>query len=281
MAESARIVDMTTHARFRPNAAALARNQLAAARAAQNATPQQFAETLTALVGWPVNGAAVEAWEKTAVPPGDVLVAAGMLSHSSPTTDLNSDASDVVGQVLTDRYADLTAAYSTRSEFATEMPTGKLFDEADEIRALGLSLNVLCQSYSVRKISERLEQGTRMQLLFLDPNGEAIKAREAEEGFPQGHLSALTGLNIQTLERVRPTLSEEASDRLEIRTYDETLRFNILLVDGRICVMQPYLPEMRGVDSPTFVMKRRWTSAGLFSTYEAIFQSIWGRGEIV
>jgi hypothetical protein len=72
-------------------------------------------------------------------------------------------------------------------------------------------------------------------------------------------------------------LDDEARDRLEIATYNETIRFNIFIVDGMHCVVQPYLPESRGVDSPTFVINRRSTGVGLYSTFDRIFDSLWER----
>ena len=68
---------------------------------------------------------------------------------------------------------------------------------------------------------------------------------------------------------------------IQIRTYDETIRFNILLIDGQTCVIQPYLPEARGVDSPTFVVGRRWPTAGLYPMFDQIFAALWERSQIV
>ena len=63
----------------------------------------------------------------------------------------------------------------------------------------GLSLNVLCQQYANNRLRDLAERGARLRCLFLDPAGDATKAREREEGFPEGHLAALTELNIRTL----------------------------------------------------------------------------------
>jgi hypothetical protein len=112
-----------------------------------------------------------------------------------------------------------------------------------------------------------------MQCLFLDPAGEAIKSREREEGHPPGHLSTLTELNIQILaQRVRRQLPSEARGRLEIAVYDETIRFNVIIIDEQMCVMQPYLPGTRGIDSPTFLIHRRWPSAGLYPIFDQLFE---------
>lgn len=45
--------------------------------------------------------------------------------------------------------------------------------------------------------------------------------REAEEHLKEGHLSTLTELNIEVIDRLRAMLAPEVAERLEIRTYDE------------------------------------------------------------
>jgi hypothetical protein len=52
------------------------------------------------------------------------------------------------------------------------------------------------------------------------------------------------------------------------------IRFNITLIDGEMCIMQPYLPQARGVDSPTFVIQRTQDLAGLYGTYDQVFTSL-------
>ncbi len=57
------------------------------------------------------------------------------------------------------------------------------------------------------------------------------------------------------LTRLRDRLDTASAQRLELHVNDETIRFNILIVDRMLCVVQPYLPQARGVDSPTLVIK--------------------------
>lgn len=174
--------------------------------------------------------------------------------------------------------ADVSAVFTSRSEFAAAMPPHTLLDGARDIRAVGLSLNMLCQHYPDQGMRALVEGGTTVHCLFLDPEGTAMKTREHEEGYPEGQLATLTALNIQILtQRVRDKLSDEARDRLRIAVYDETVRFNITIADDT-CVVQPYLPDARGVDSPTLVLCRDLVPAGgLFSVFEQVFTSLWER----
>ncbi|GAA4637715.1 hypothetical protein GCM10023196_092630 [Actinoallomurus vinaceus] len=170
--------------------------------------------------------------------------------------------------------ADVAAVFTTRAEFTYAMPPQVMFDDAEDIRAAGLSLNLLCQQYPDQRLRHLVESGTRLECLFLDPDGDAIKARECEEGYTDHYLSTLTKLNIEVLARVRDRLPAEARDRLSLAVYDETIRFGIVLIDGTTCVMQPYLPQARGVDSPTFLLRRDPGRAGLYNTFEQIYREL-------
>lgn len=170
--------------------------------------------------------------------------------------------------------SDVAAVFTTRAEFTCAMPPQAMFDDAQEIRAAGLSLNLLCQQYPDQRLRRLVQSGARLECLFLDPDGEAIRAREREEGYTDHFLSTLTKLNIEVLSRVRDRLPAEVRDRLSLAVYDETIRFGIVLIDGATCVMQPYLPQARGVDSPTFLLRRDPTGTGLYNTFEQIYREL-------
>ncbi len=177
-----------------------------------------------------------------------------------------------MNQLLGRRFADVAAVFATRSELNSQLPPHELFKDANTIDAAGLSLNMLCQQYPDDQLRHLVEHGTTIRCLFLAPGSEAIASREHEEDYPPGHLSALTDMNIRILsEKVRNRLTPEAQLRLHLATYDQTIRFNILLVDQRVAVVQPYLPSQRGVESPTFLIRRQERRAGLYDVFEEVF----------
>ncbi|MEV6317201.1 DUF5919 domain-containing protein [Streptomyces sp. NPDC051776] len=275
--KTASLIPLQGRASYKPDVAALARNQITAARQTSGHSPEEFADLLSSILAWPVTPEAVEAWEGNTVPPGDVLVAAGLIGHGG-SRSADGQPSDPLGQLIGDQFSDVTGVFASRSEFMSKVPVFDLLAGANEVRAAGLSLNLICQHHSDSVIKEMVENGTSFRCLFLKPYGQYIKDREREEGFPEGQLSALTALNIMTLqERVGARLSEAARGRLEIAVYDEPIRFNIILLDQAVCVAQPYLPETRGVDSPTLMIRKRWTNGGLHQTFEQIFNSLWER----
>ena len=139
---------------------------------------------------------------------------------------------------------------------------------------MGLSLNLICQQVPDQQLRRMLAEGTQLTCLFLDPDGEAIKAREREEEHPPGHLAGLTSLNIQVMSRLRDRLPADVQDRMRLAVYDETIRFNIILVDDQVCVVQPYLPQARGIDSPTLLLRPDGTPGGLYPIFEQVYDAI-------
>ncbi|HEU0087190.1 MAG TPA: DUF5919 domain-containing protein [Pseudonocardiaceae bacterium] len=179
-------------------------------------------------------------------------------------------------------FGDLAAVFLSRADFTHRLPPDELLNGANDIRAVGLSLNLLCQHFGDRRLRSLLEAGCRLRCLFLDPQGDAIKAREQEEGYDTGLLSSLTAFNMQILERLRLQLSDDVQSRLQIHVYDEPVRFNITIVDRCTCIAQPYLPVVRGVDSPTFVIERLDDSSpGLFGVFEQVVDALWERSKPV
>ncbi|SKU49569.1 XRE family transcriptional regulator [Mycobacteroides abscessus subsp. massiliense] len=199
-------------------------------------------------------------------------------SEDSDLAD-ESDASGPSTVHLPDT-ADLTAVYLSRPEFLHAHTPDRLFGNAASIDLSGLSLNLLCQQYPDTEISRLLQSGTAIRCLFLDPGGRYIREREVEEeGHSPGLLADLTRVNMNTLQRIRDRLPEAAAANLHIRTYDEPIRFNIAVIDNATCIVQPYLPRARGVESPTLVIEKRDQAAGLFAVFSTVFDYLWERGQ--
>lgn len=278
---SGEVIDLRTRRSYRPHLGSVACQQVGSARRRIGLSASEFAEVLTPLLGWTPSAETIQSWETNVVPPGDVLLAVGLAAQAaSPQLETGAGPEhDLLAEMVARRYADVEAVFPTRSEFASKMPPHTLFDSATEIRAAGLSLNILCQQYADENLRHLVESGTVVRCLFLNPEGDSIKAREREEGYRQGFLSALNDLNIQILDqRVRQRLPEGARSRLQIAVYDEPIRFNITIIDSTLAVVQPYLHAARGIEAPTFVIRNDGTTAGLFPTFEQTFAWLWDRG---
>lgn len=281
MSTNDNVRNLTEHGSYRPDFGSLARRQVAVARESLNLAPGEFAEVLARVIGWTPAAEIIESWETTSTPPGDVVLAVGTLNDATPATAGRAPGQDpdLLSQLMADRFADIRAVYTSRAEFATAMPPEALLNGARDLSIAGLSLNIVCQQYADHRVRELVENGTTIRALFLDPEGEAIRARELEEGYHEpGKLSLLTTMNMEILQqRVYGQLSKDAQPRMHIGTYDETIRFNIMLINDDLCIAQPYLPATRGIDSPTFVVERRWATGGLFGLFREMFEHLWKR----
>jgi len=177
--------------------------------------------------------------------------------------------------------AGVVAVFMSRTEFAAAVDPISLFGSSQRVRAAGLSLNLICQQVPDQYLRQWLTDGGELSCLFLDPQGEAIGAREREEDHLPGNLSALTRLNIDTLARFRDRLPDGASDRLRLAVYDETIRFSLILSGDHTCVAQPYLPKARGVDSLTMLIRATSAPGGLFAVFEQVYVALAERSKPV
>ncbi|MGW5318925.1 DUF5919 domain-containing protein [Nocardia thailandica] len=176
-----------------------------------------------------------------------------------------------------EEFSDIERVFARRADFLKSNPPQQLFRGARTIDLAGLSLNILCQQCSDTEVLRMLEAGTSIRCLFLDPSGSSIANREREEGHLPGALSALTRLNIHMLQRLRSNESSTVAGRIGIRVFDAPIRFNLCILDREVCITQPYLPFARGLESPTFVSRRREIE-GTFQTFAKVFEEMWRTG---
>lgn len=174
--------------------------------------------------------------------------------------------------------SDIERVFPRRADFLESSSPQELFRDARTIDLAGISLNILCQQCSDSEVLRMMKEGTSMRCLFLDPDGPSIQARELEESHTPGALTSLTRLNIHMLQRVRSKWNSTMGGNIAIRIYDAPARFNICIVDSEVCVMQPYLPFARGLESPTFVA-RQSGSRGIFQTFSEVFEEMWREGK--
>ncbi len=276
------VINLEGHLAFRPDIGELARRRVASAQQRLAITTEEFARQLDDMVDWDVSPEVLERWTTSHTPPGDVLIAADLLVQRGSRSDgdsLGTTGADVLQDLIAERFSDVAAVYASRAAFLSAVPPHVLFEGVDDITIAGLSLNLVCQQYPDQRMVALIEGGCAMRCLFLAPYGTSIQAREHEEDYPPGQLSMLTEMNIQILTRLRSRLSDEAQPRLRLRTYDEPIRFNIVLVDRRFAAVQPYMPAVRGVDSPTFVLRQVQGGHGLLPAFERVLTWLWDRGK--
>jgi|HubBroStandDraft_4_1064222.scaffolds.fasta_scaffold25604_4 hypothetical protein len=91
------------------------------------------------------------------------------------------------------------------------------------------------------------------RVLFLDPSGEHIRMREAEEGLEPEWLCNQVRVHIRyfedTVERVSKQFSY-GSDLMKYKFYDEFPSSNLILFDRKHAFFQPYFFSFRGRANP-------------------------------
>lgn len=263
-----RVVDLRARLQAQADPAAIARDQVRHAREEAGASEADFAVELSATVGWEVSPELVSCWETDITPPGDIITALPLITGRN-----QNDGGAPAQRPL----AGIEAAYVTRADFVAASALDQLFDDATEILAAGLSHNLICQQYPNDKLVAKLNDGGTAEVLFLRAGGEAIAQREEEEGYEIGGLSGLTTFNLSVLTtQIRPKLVPSAASNLMIGTYDEVIRFNLMFFDRQVCVLQPYLHGVRGIETPAIVATRQPTP-GIYDTMWACYEWLRGR----
>jgi len=183
-----------------------------------------------------------------------------------------------VKQLLHSPYMDAFATwgevqqiYRNRTEFNREFSYPRMLEGAQQVVAVGMSLNAIALNYSREKLVEALiEHEAVFTLCFLYPDGPHCAEREEEEELYAGTIADLTRLNLKHMQSVLKLVRQrrpEAQHRLRLMTYELPPRFNVYIVDDAIMTVQWYAYG-RGEDTPTFVLKRQ-TTGGLFDYFAA------------
>lgn len=121
MTQMSKVVDLRSRSAYQPDYAALSRRRLHAARRALGLSAADFAALLSQLVGYPVSGKAVEAWETDSIPPGDLLVAADAAAPAGHLSSSEHVIGSVLGQVPQSFPADtLCGSWVTCFQFGPE-----------------------------------------------------------------------------------------------------------------------------------------------------------------
>ena len=180
-------------------------------------------------------------------------------------------------------WGELENIYRDRTELNRDFSYPRMFENAQEILAVGISLNAIAMNYSRAKIiNSIIENKGAYHLCFLDPKGVYCAEREREEDIPQGSLADLTQLNMQNMEVVQKQISKispDGTEQLKLLTYDLPPRFNIYVVDDSIMTVQSYAYG-RGEDTPVFVLRRQSIN-GLFDFYTSIARHILKQAKLI
>jgi Domain of unknown function (DUF5919) len=212
------------------------------------------------------------------IPVDDLIATVDRLQSGKQATSIASvraRARQQEAQAL-ETWGEVQEICRTRTAFAHEWSYPSMFESAQDVVAVGISLNAIALTYSWENLIQSITSGrTRYRLCFLDPDGRHCREREEEEGLDPGSLSDLTRLNLRHLHVIQRRLCEQDPawcDWLQLYTYDLAPRYNLYMVNNALLTVQSDGCG-RGEDTPTFVL-RRTSDEGLFDFYAGVARYI-------
>lgn len=175
------------------------------------------------------------------------------------------------------RYLDTACIFRDRNGFDSCVSYQALFANAQHIRGLGISCNAILMNWGLRNLEHIvIEKNCRIQLLMLEPEGNFIRQREEEERQTPGTIVDVTKSNLALAKRFWEALPIKKRELFEVRNYDRPVSLNMYIIDRSFVVIQHYMPDTRGQETPVFVIRHDELESGLFDAYEQLFETLWG-----
>ncbi|GIH03397.1 hypothetical protein Rhe02_14640 [Rhizocola hellebori] len=280
--EAGKVVNLRRNPAYKPDLAALARDQIAAGRRKLGLSQKEFAELLAPLLGWSPSAEIVEGWETSAVPPGDVILAVGMATqgteHNVLTMALDSDAErvvDIIGGVVGDLHRllgapDVRQVYETRGMIARSQWNGILENANEHIWLYGMAELGYALDDSVPELLQKAAaSGCSIRVLLLDPDYSGAADIDVDEGNPAGTLSP----RIRAAYSRFRQMATRCGRQMQIRVYNAPPTVSVVRGDGRMFVT-PYLRFFVGGNSPTFELEDI-PDGKMFNRYTRHFETVW------
>ncbi len=254
-----KVVDLHSHAAYRPDLAALARTQVSSARDKLGLTQDEFAEVLAPLLGWSPSAELIEGWETQATPPGDVLLAVGLATQSTPreilSVALSADAEKIIGIARTEWNDIVRDATQSLWLYGMAEMGYAIDDETPSI---------------LRTAADR---GCSIRVLLLDPHFPGIPDIDVDEGNPPGTLSPRIRASVAKFRAIQ----DKCGGQMLLRLYNAQPTVSIVRADERMLVT-PYMRFFAGSNSPTFELVRT-PNGKVFDRYTRHFENTWDLAE--
>jgi hypothetical protein len=277
-----KVVNLRRNPAYKPDLAALAREQVVAGRRKLGLSQKEFAELLSPLLGWAPTAEIIEGWETTAVPPGDVILAIGMAAHDTGqdvlTVALTAEAervADLVPGVIGDLNRvlgapDVTRAYETRGMITRSQWNGIIEDCQRHVWLYGMAeLGYALDDAVPGLLHTAAANGCDIRVLLLDPSYSGTSDIDVDEGNPPGTLSP----RIRAARIRFGQMMARCDGRMQIRVYNAPPTVSIVRGDDRMLVT-PYLRFFVGGNSPTFELEDI-PDGKMFDRYCRHFETVW------
>jgi hypothetical protein len=277
-----KVIDLHQHSAYRPDLAALSRDQVSSARERLGLSRQDFADVLAPLLGWKPSAELVEGWETRATPPGDVILAVGLATQTTRsevlTVALSAEAEKVVGLMSSvmgevEKIAgspDVVRAYAMRGLIGRPKWNGFISGTTQSLWLYGMAeMGYAVDDETPSILRAAAQNGCDIRVLLLDPEYAGITDIDEDEGNPAGTLSP----RIRAAHARFLAMRDDCDGQMQVRLYNAPPTVSIVRADHRMLVT-PYMRFFAGSNSPTFELVHT-PSGNVFNRYTRHFDNMW------
>lgn len=196
-----------------------------------------------------------------------------ILDWAETRLEANRDE-DISGEVV----AVLTGRVDIFTREVEGINFGKVMRHAKEIKCIGISNWTFSLNDGCKKLIRALQRGAKVEMLFINPDGESAKIRAKEEN------KDTRGQIISSFDMIRAELpkhfmgNSEALRNLKTFTYDLLPRDNLVFVyteDDAFAFVQSYSHSLPGSANPYIIVRRLDNGdSPLFEYYESIYNYV-------
>ncbi len=137
---------------------------------------------------------------------------------------------------------------------------------ARKIECVGISNNEMTMNMDESVLRHALDNGTEIELLFLNPKSKYCRFRENEEKQEKNTIKNHTEASLSFIRRLKKSAAAGNYKNLRIYLYDAMPRMNMIFIDGEHLLLQYYANTVPGASNPCFYIKKL-TDGQLFDFY--------------
>lgn len=168
---------------------------------------------------------------------------------------------------------ELKKVFIRRSAMNKSWDLAKMISVARKIECLGISNNEMTLNMDADILRNALENGTEIELLFLDPRSRFVRFREKEEKQDKNTIKNNTETTLSFIRRMKKSATSGSFTNLKIYTYDGLPRMNMIFIDETHLLLQYYANSVPGASNPCFYIKRQGDDQ-LYDFYHKQYEQI-------
>lgn len=154
--------------------------------------------------------------------------------------------------------SEIKEVFATRASMNQSCRFDDLIATAHAVRVIGISNSEVTARINPNAIVNCVEHGGKVEMLFLDPDGQFTKLREQEEGLRVNRIKNITNVNIETAVGFYDRIQTN-KDNFMLYTYDKQPRMNMIFVDNYL-ILQYYANNIPGIENPSFFIEKQENS---------------------